>query len=104
MEPSARSRKTTVVSVLALLLFLYAGSYCWLRFGVVRAERVYAGFDSSALVYLTFPDQKWDRAVGITNIIYRPLLTLEQWTQGSRCVVFDKGRAGHVKLRVFHEN
>lgn len=75
METSAHPRKTNLASILALLLFLYVGSYCWLRFGVVTDEMgiVHLG---SVSMNLSLPE-RMNKFVRTANFLYSPCLRLE---------------------------
>ena len=67
LSPSRNATFTSVV-VLALVLVLYVGIYCWLRFGVARQVTV------SPMSALWLANERWKGFDDRLNFIFKPLL------------------------------
>ena len=85
METVSPPRKSTFAPVVlvALVLVLYVGSYCWLRFGMAR-QITWSGFPT-----LWLSHKRWKGIDDHLNFIYKPLLKADALISGKESVLFD---------------
>ncbi len=82
METVSSSRKSTFATVLALVLVLYVGSYCWLRFGMAQ-QITWHG-----LPILCLYNERWTGIDDRMNFIFKPLLKADALISGNLSVWF----------------
>ena len=87
METVSPSRKSTFAPVVlvAVVLVLYVGSYCWLRFGMARVVtfRLNPAFHSVCLL-----NKRWKGIDGHLNFIFKPLLKADALISRERVIWF----------------
>ncbi len=85
METMSSSRKSPFASVVALMLVLYVGSYCWLRFGM--AEQI--SFPTlSGLPTLCLSNKRWEGFGDRLNFFFKPLLKADALISRKKIVWF----------------
>ncbi len=85
METVPSSRKSTFAPIVVVVLVLYVGSYCWLRFGIAKH---FGGYSSGpSLLYIS--NERW---IGINadrlNFIFKPLLLADALISRKKHVCF----------------